>query len=90
MEQALILLTIVNHVQTILTTELTWTQQVSNTTENLYSSCSNGSGTLIVVGYNNTVLRSTNATTWTFDNYFNILKSVYNVQGDSFTAGYGP
>jgi len=70
---------------------ITWTQQTSNVTENLYGSYSeNTSGTLTVVGYNNTMLRSTNSTTWTLDNYVNTPEPIYNVEGDSFEAGYGP
>jgi len=70
---------------------ITWTQRTSNVTENLQSSVSeNVSGTLTVVGYNNTMLRSTNGTTWSLDNYVNTSEPIYNVQGDSFTEGYGP
>jgi len=73
------------------TNGITWTQQTSNVTENLQSSVSdNVSGLLIVIGYNNTMLRSTNSTTWTLDNYVNTPAPIYNVQGDSFTEGYGP
>lgn len=70
---------------------ITWTQRTSNVTENLQSSVSeNVSGTLIAVGYNNTMLRSTNGITWSLDNYVNTPEPIYNVQGDSFTEGYGP
>ena len=70
---------------------ITWTQQTSNVTENLQSSVSNNvTGTLIAVGYNNTVVLSTNSTTWTLDNYVNTPDPIYNVQSDSFTEGYGP
>lgn len=78
----------------ILTTKLVWTQQTSNVTENLQSSISvdsgGGNGVLTVVGYNNTILRSTDGITWTFDNFVKTPEPIYNVQGDAFTAGYGP
>jgi hypothetical protein len=44
----------------------------------------------VIVGSNNTVVRSSDAITWTSSSMFETNPTVYNVQGDTFTAGYGP
>jgi hypothetical protein len=68
-----------------------WASQTSGTTENLtgvaYSDTQNE---YVVVGDNNTVLRSEDAITWIGSSTFDTNPTVYNVQGDDFTAGYGP
>ena len=44
----------------------------------------------ISVGNNNIILESTDGITWTNIGVFSTLPTVYDVQGDAFTAGYGP
>jgi hypothetical protein len=79
---------------TILTAPIdggTWTVQTSGVTENLQNIAYNNiHGEYVVVGDNNTVLRSTDAITWVAGSIFSNPPTVYNVQGDSFTSGYGP
>ena len=79
---------------TILTAPIdgaTWTIQTSGTIETLESVVwNNDSDEYVIVGLNNTVLRSTNLTTWTSTANFVTPEAVYTVQGDAFTAGYGP
>jgi len=69
----------------------TWSSATSGTTENLNSVIWNSDlGEFIVTGNNNVILHSTDGTTWTSTNLFIIEPTVYDVQGDAFTAGYGP
>jgi hypothetical protein len=45
----------------------------------------------VAVGDNNTILTSINAgVTWILSSVYTVAPTVYNVQGDTFTAGYGP
>jgi hypothetical protein len=73
------------------TNAVTWTTRTSNTTNNL-----NGiiyditNGKFVIVGDNNTILSSVNGTTWTPSSVYTVDPTVYTVQGDAFTAGYGP
>ena len=70
---------------------ITWTQQTSGTTQNLTGITQNtDANEYLAVGYNNTVLQSNNAVTWTIGSIFSVPPTVYDVQGDSFTSGYGP
>ena len=70
---------------------VTWTSQTSTTTENLNGIIWNSdTEEFIVTGENNVVLQSSDGTTWTSTNIFVTLPTVYDVQGDAFTAGYGP
>lgn len=69
----------------------TWTSQTSNVTEDLFGITSDGLGNIVVVGNNNTIIESNDAgVTWTLKNTFTLIAEEYNIQGDSFTAGYGP
>jgi len=71
-------------------TGTTWSTQTSNTTENLYGIMWNGVA-FVVVGDNNTVLESADGIVWTSTGVFTNQDPItYNVQGDAFTAGYGP
>jgi len=69
----------------------TWTTETSGTTENLNSVIwNNDLGEFIVTGNNNVILKSTNGTDWTISNVFVTDPTIYDVQGDAFTSGYGP
>ena len=69
----------------------TWTTRTSGTTENLNGIIWNSTnGEFIVAGDNNVILKSSNGTTWSTSNIFITDPSVYDIQGDAFTAGYGP
>ena len=69
----------------------TWSTVTTSTTENLNSVIWNSDlSEFIVTGDNNIILQSSNGTTWTSSNIFVTDPTVYNVQGDSFTSGYGP
>jgi photosystem II stability/assembly factor-like uncharacterized protein len=69
----------------------TWSSATTGTTENLNSVIWNSDlGEFIVTGDNNVILHSTDGTTWTSTNLFITEPTVYDVQGDAFTAGYGP
>jgi hypothetical protein len=70
----------------------TWTISGAGvTTEDLESVVYNSNDEeYVIVGSNNTVLRSSDAITWTSSSMFETNPTVYNVQGDEFTAGYGP
>ena len=69
----------------------TWTVQTSGTTNNLTGAVySTGRSEYTVVGDDNTVLHSLNLSTWTNASLFATLPVVYTIQGDDFTAGYGP
>ncbi len=68
-----------------------WTPQTSGTSENLKGITWNGDlSEFVVVGDNNTVLKSSDGITWVSSSLFTTDPTVYNVQGDAFTAGYGP
>ena len=70
---------------------VTWTTRTSTTTNNLngitYDATNNK---FVIVGDNNTILSSTNGITWTTSSVYTVDPTVYTVQGDTFTAGYGP
>ena len=69
----------------------TWSTSTSGTTENLNSVIwNNDLSEFIVTGDNNVILHSNDGTTWTSTNIFVTEPTVYDVQGDAFTAGYGP
>lgn len=70
----------------------TWTVQTCDTTEDLTSLVYNNvDGEYVAVGFNNTVVRTNDAeSAWTNSANFETLPTVYTVQGDEFTAGYGP
>jgi hypothetical protein len=69
----------------------TWVTRTSGTTENLNGIVWNDTDNeFVVVGDNNTILKSSNGTTWTSSSLFTTDPTIYNVQGDEFTAGYGP
>jgi len=68
-----------------------WTARTSGTTEDIQSVVwNNDDGIYIAVGLNNTILQSADAITWISIATFEVLPSVYDIQGDAFTAGYGP
>ena len=68
-----------------------WTTITPVTSENLYGVTYNETDSeWIIVGSNNIVLQSSDATTWTSTSLFKQDPTFYNVQGDAFTAGYGP
>jgi len=68
-----------------------WATFTSGTTENLNSITYNADADeFIVVGENNVTLTSSDLSTWTISTLFVTEPTVYNVQGDSFTSGYGP
>ena len=70
---------------------ITWTQQTSGVTAALESVVWNNTAhKYVAVGLDNTILISSNATSWTKSATFETLPSTYTVQGDDFTAGYGP
>ena len=74
------------------TDAVTWTIRTSNTVNNLngitYNTITN---TFVIVGDNNTILASTNAgASWITSSVYAVNPAVYTVQGDAFTAGYGP
>ena len=79
---------------TIITSDIfgiNWTVQnsgVNSTLENVL--WNNIAEQYVAVGYNNTIITSPDAVTWTSNSSFIVDPSVYNVQGDAFTAGYGP
>jgi len=74
------------------TTGATWTSRTSHTTNNLNAVIYDDvNGKFIVAGDNNTILISTdNGVTWTTSSVYTVEPTVYTVQGDAFTAGYGP
>ena len=68
-----------------------WTTRTSGTTEDLESvAYSDSQNEYVIVGSNNIVLRSNNAVDWTSTSTFDTNPTVYNIQGDPFTSGYGP
>ena len=70
---------------------VTWSAETSNTTENLNGVVWNADASnFVVVGDNNTILMSSNGTTWTSSSLFTTDPTVYDVQGDAFMTGYGP
>jgi photosystem II stability/assembly factor-like uncharacterized protein len=69
----------------------TWTAQTSGTAENLYGIVWNATDSnFVIVGDNNTILMSSNGTTWTSSSVFISDPTVYDVQGETFMTGYGP
>ena len=69
----------------------TWTPITPVTTQRLNSVIWNSDvGEFVITGNNNIILKSTDGTTWTSSNIFVTDPTVYDVQGDAFTAGYGP
>ena len=69
----------------------TWSIETSGTTENLNSVIwNNDLSEFIVTGNNNVILKSTDGTVWTISNIFVTDPTIYDVQGDTFTSGYGP
>ena len=69
-----------------------WTSRTSGTTENLNGVNYNSvGGNWIAVGENNTIIvSSNNGVTWTDLNAFTNETIAYTIQGDEFTAGFGP
>ena len=68
-----------------------WTSQVSGATEDIQSIVWNNDDSIyIAVGLNNTILQSADGITWISIATFEVIPSVYDIQGDAFTAGYGP
>jgi hypothetical protein len=68
-----------------------WTSRTPYSSENLYSVIYNADDNqYIAVGNNNTIIQSTNAIAWTSSAIFVVAPPAYDVQGDAFTAGYGP
>lgn len=69
----------------------TWTSGTSGTSENLNSIIWNSDlAEFVATGDNNIIIKSVDGTTWTSTNVFITEPTVYDVQGDAFTAGYGP
>jgi hypothetical protein len=69
----------------------TWTAQTSGISSNIESVVwNNDDNTYVAVGLNNTIIQSDDATAWTSIATFEVTPSVYDIQGDAFTAGYGP
>jgi len=68
---------------------VTWTTRTSNTTDNLNGITHDGTK-FVIVGDNNTILSSTDGTAWVSTSVYIVDPTVYTVQGDAFTAGYGP
>ena len=69
----------------------TWAVQTSGTTKNLQDVTFNSdTGEWVVVGDNDTVMRSPDASNWTVSSMFDTDPVVYNVQGGTFNQGYGP
>ena len=71
------------------TNGINWTTQTSNTTVNL-EGITYQSGTWVAVGDNNIVLTSPDSVTWTVTSVLVPVPPVYDVQGETFQAGYGP
>jgi hypothetical protein len=70
---------------------VTWTARTSGTSNNLNGITYDDIGQkFVIVGDDNTILSSTNGTTWTTSSVYTVDPTVYTVQGDAFTAGYGP
>jgi hypothetical protein len=69
----------------------TWTPRTSGTTKDLNGvTYNNDLGEWIVVGDNNAIITSTDGINWTSSSVFEATPTIYDVQGDAFTAGYGP
>lgn len=69
----------------------TWIEQTSGTAENLHGVTWNDvDSEFVAVGDNNTILISVDGVTWTSTSIFITDPTVYDIQDDSFTAGYGP
>ena len=74
------------------TNAVTWTIRTSHTTNNLNGITYDAiNSKFVIVGDNNTILSSINAgATWTTSSVYTVDPTVYTVQGDTFSAGYGP
>ena len=73
------------------TNGITWTNQTSGVSTTLESVVWNNTALqYVVVGLDNTILTSANATAWTSSATFVTAPVVYSIQGDDFTQGYGP
>ena len=70
----------------------TWVTKTSGTIKDLNGVTYNSDlSEWIVVGDDNAIITSTNnGNTWTSSSVFETDPTVYDVQGDAFTAGYGP
>jgi hypothetical protein len=69
----------------------TFSVETSGTTENLNSVIWNSDlSEFIVTGNNNVILKSINGIDWTISNIFVTDPTIYDIQGDAFTSGYGP
>ena len=71
----------------------TWTDVTDTavTTENLNDVIWNSTDAMFTIaGDNNAILQSEDGITWTNTGVFISSPTVYDVQGDAFTAGYGP
>lgn len=73
------------------TNGLVWTTVSPVTSETLYDVTYNiDDGQWTAVGSNNIILQSNDASTWVATSIFKLPGTFYDVQGDNFTAGYGP
>jgi hypothetical protein len=69
----------------------TWTPETSGTTKDLNGITYNSDdGEWVVTGEDNVIITSSNGSDWTSSSVFSTNPTVYDVQGDAFTAGYGP
>lgn len=69
----------------------TWITRTSNTIKNLNAITYNPTeGKYVAVGDSNITVSSSDLVTWTVSTLFSDEPTVYNVQGDAFTSGYGP
>jgi hypothetical protein len=68
---------------------INWDVRLSGTIENLRGISYNGSSYMIV-GDSNITLRSSDGITWTSSTILTQDPPVHTIQGDAFTAGYGP
>jgi hypothetical protein len=70
---------------------ITWTDRTSGTTEKLNGVNYVSGNTWVVVGDNNTILKSIdNGVTWESSSLFVVAPTIYDVVGDPFQSGYGP
>ena len=70
---------------------ITWTTEVSGTTEDLNGISYKEDGTFIAVGNNNTVLLSDDfGATWTSQSVLLVTPPIYDILGDEFASGYAP
>jgi len=71
------------------TNGITWTTRSSGTSQKLNGVTYDGTS-YVVVGDSNVIITSTDGSTWTSTSMFDVLPTVYDVQGDAFESGYGP